>query len=83
MIPVEETGELWGIAACIFNDGEPRVLAMHYAIGRWITWIEGNIRVVTAPCGQSATLLSIHETAQAPGMKPADLFANPPAGSEG
>lgn len=32
--------------------------------------------------GQNATLLSIHETAQALGVKPADLLADPPAGSE-
>ena len=32
--------------------------------------------------GQNATLLSLHETAQALGVKPADLLADPPAGSE-
>lgn len=32
--------------------------------------------------GQNATLLSIHEAAQALGVKPADLLADPPHGSE-
>lgn len=32
--------------------------------------------------GQNATLLSIHETAQALRVTPADLLADPPAGSE-
>lgn len=31
--------------------------------------------------GQNATLLSIHETAQALRVRPADLLADPPAGS--
>jgi transcriptional regulator with XRE-family HTH domain len=31
---------------------------------------------------QNATLLSVHETAQALQVKPADLFIDPPAGSE-
>lgn len=31
---------------------------------------------------QNATLLSINETAQALGVKPADLLADPPAGSK-
>jgi transcriptional regulator with XRE-family HTH domain len=31
--------------------------------------------------GQNATLLSIHETAQALHVKPADLFADPPHSS--
>ncbi len=32
--------------------------------------------------GQNATLLTIHEAAQALQVKPADLLADPPAGSE-
>lgn len=32
--------------------------------------------------GQNATLLSIHEMAQALGVKPADLLADPPHGVE-
>jgi transcriptional regulator with XRE-family HTH domain len=32
--------------------------------------------------GQNATLLSIHEAAQALGVMPADLLADPPASSE-
>jgi transcriptional regulator with XRE-family HTH domain len=32
--------------------------------------------------GQNATLLSIHEAAQALCVKPADLLADPPAGSD-
>ena len=31
---------------------------------------------------QNATLLTLHETAQALRVKPADLLADPPAGSE-
>lgn len=31
---------------------------------------------------QNATLLTVHEAAQALGVKPADLLADPPVGSE-
>jgi hypothetical protein len=42
----KDTGEFWGVASSFFSPAaEKTVFATQYAIQRWMSWIDGNVRV--------------------------------------